>query len=55
MVGRQGHCWPSPASSRLNLGYLDPASINIDEWKGREHEGILYVPKAGEILYRVKQ
>jgi nickel-dependent lactate racemase len=40
--------------ARLNLGYLDPASINVDEWKDREDEGVLYVPKAGEILYRLK-
>jgi lactate racemase len=39
---------------KVNLGYLDPQSINIDEWKGREDEGILLVPKAGEMLYRVK-
>jgi hypothetical protein len=37
----------------LNLGYLDPSRINLMEWQQREHEGILYVPKAGEILYRV--
>jgi len=41
--------------ARLNLGYLDPATINEDEWKNREDEGILYVPKAGEILYRLKR
>ncbi|MCX7609713.1 MAG: lactate racemase domain-containing protein [Anaerolineales bacterium] len=40
--------------ARLNLGYLDPASINPAEWQGREDEGILYVPKAGEILYRLR-
>ena len=40
--------------ARLNLGYLDPAKINIDRWIGREEEGLLYVPKAGEILYRLK-
>lgn len=40
--------------SRLNLGYLDPASIHPEEWKDRENEGILYVPRAGEILYRLK-
>lgn len=40
--------------ARLNLGYLDPATINVDEWKNKEDEGILYVPKAGEILYRMK-
>ena len=39
---------------RLNLGYLDPAKVNVDEWKDRENEGILYIPKAGEILYRLK-
>jgi nickel-dependent lactate racemase len=45
----------SPADcERLNLGYLDPAEINPDDWKDREDEGILYVPKAGEILYRLK-
>ena len=39
---------------KINLGYLDPDSINIDEWKNREDEGILLVPKAGEMLYRIK-
>jgi nickel-dependent lactate racemase len=37
-----------------NLGYMDPASINIAEWKNREDEGILVVPKAGELLYQLK-
>ncbi|MEW6406348.1 MAG: lactate racemase domain-containing protein [Chloroflexota bacterium] len=40
--------------AQLNLGYLDPSKINVDEWKDREDEGILYVPKAGEILYRLR-
>jgi nickel-dependent lactate racemase len=40
--------------ARLNLGYLDPAKVNPEEWKDREGEGILYVPRAGEILYRLK-
>jgi nickel-dependent lactate racemase len=39
---------------RLNLGYLDPASIHTKDWQDREQEGILYVPKAGEILHRLK-
>jgi len=39
---------------RINLGYMDPATINLEEWQGREDEGILLVPKAGEMLYRVK-
>jgi nickel-dependent lactate racemase len=41
--------------ARLNLGYLDPVKVNVDEWKNRQNEGILYAPKAGEILYRVKE
>ena len=45
---------PPEDCEQLNLGYLDPASINIEEWQNREDEGILYVPKAGEILYRLK-
>ncbi|MFM8319637.1 MAG: lactate racemase domain-containing protein [Chloroflexota bacterium] len=40
--------------ARLNLGYLDPNTIDPREWQDREDEGILYVPKAGEILYRLK-
>jgi len=40
--------------ARLNLGYLAPAKVNVEKWKDREDEGILYVPKAGEILYRLK-
>lgn len=43
---------PADECARLNLGYLDPAGVKIDEWQGREDEGILYVPKAGETLYR---
>ncbi|MBD2681067.1 MULTISPECIES: lactate racemase domain-containing protein [Nostoc] len=38
-----------------NLSYRDPATIKLMEWSHREHEGILLVPKAGEILYRLKQ
>lgn len=37
-----------------NLGYRDPASINPADWANREDEGILLVPHAGEILYRLK-
>src|SRR5262249_686158 len=46
---------PEERCRRLNLGYLDPNQINLDEWRDRESEGILFVPKAGELLYRVKQ
>lgn len=38
---------------QLNLGYLDPNKIDIQKWENRESKEILYVPKAGEILYRI--
>ncbi len=41
--------------ARLNLGYLDPASINLAEWEGRESEGILVVPRAGEMLHKIRR
>jgi hypothetical protein len=44
---------PPERCRRINLGYLDPASVHPQEWEGREDEGILVVPRAGEILYRV--
>jgi nickel-dependent lactate racemase len=37
--------------NRLNLGYCDPAEIDPAAW---EVEGGLYVPTAGEMLYRVR-
>ena len=40
---------------RINLGYRDPASIDVAAWTGREQEGILVVPRAGEMLYRLKR
>ena len=46
---------PPEDCARLNLGYMDPVQIKPDEWKNRADEGILYVPRAGEILYRVKR
>jgi nickel-dependent lactate racemase len=45
---------PEARCRQLNLGYLDPDSVNLDDWSDREDEGILVVPKAGELLYRLK-
>jgi nickel-dependent lactate racemase len=39
---------------KLSVGYLDPATIDLEAWRNREQEGILLVPKAGEMLFRVK-
>jgi hypothetical protein len=40
---------------KLALGYQNPAEINVADWQNREEEGTLYVPKAGEMLYRYKE
>jgi nickel-dependent lactate racemase len=45
---------PRERCEALNLGYLDPATLDLDEWTGREDEGILVVPRAGEMLYRLE-
>jgi nickel-dependent lactate racemase len=46
---------PEERCRRINLGYVDYRTIHPEEWQGREEEGILYVPNAGEMLFRVKQ
>jgi nickel-dependent lactate racemase len=45
---------PAEVCEQINLGYRDPRSINPTEWANREKEGILVVPHAGEILYKLK-
>lgn len=44
---------PEEECRAINLGYRDPATIDIGHWRGREDEGYLLVPSAGEILYRL--
>jgi len=44
---------PPARCRKIGLGYLDPATVNIDDWRGREEEGVLLVPRAGEMLYRL--
>jgi nickel-dependent lactate racemase len=38
---------------RLNLGYRDPASMRLEDFSNREEQGILLVPKAGEMLFQL--
>ncbi len=45
---------PEETCRSINLGYRDPTSINVAEWQDLEDEDTLYVPKGGEILYRLK-
>ncbi len=46
---------PEERCRRINLGYMDPALVKMEEWQGRERAGIVVIPRAGEILYRLKQ
>jgi nickel-dependent lactate racemase len=43
---------PEERCRRINLDYTDHREIDPEVWKGREKEGILYVPHAGERLFR---
>jgi nickel-dependent lactate racemase len=45
---------PRERCRRVNLGYLDPTTLRRQDWEGREDEGILVVPRAGEMLYRLR-
>lgn len=45
---------PEDECRAINLGYRDPASIRVETFQDREAEGVLLVPKAGEMLYRWK-
>jgi nickel-dependent lactate racemase len=46
---------PRELCDEINLGYRDPATINPEEFANRENEGIFYVPKAGEMLYHLRE
>lgn len=38
---------------QVNLGYLDLGSVKLEDWTGRESDGIAVIPRAGEKLYRL--
>jgi nickel-dependent lactate racemase len=44
---------PEAVCAGINLGYADPAAMDIEAYENREDEGILVVPNAGEMLYRL--
>ena len=46
---------PEDVCKKVNLGYIDYRTIDLKDWENREDEGILFFPKAGEILHRVKK
>jgi len=45
---------PEEVCRSINLGYRNPASINPAAFANREHEGVLLVPKAGEMLFHLR-
>jgi nickel-dependent lactate racemase len=45
---------PEAECRQINLGYRDPKTINPQDFANREDEGILLVPKAGEMLFHLK-
>jgi nickel-dependent lactate racemase len=44
---------PRETCEKINLGYMDPASVRLSDYMGREEEGILFVEQAGEVLHRL--
>ena len=45
---------PEKMCRQLDLGYIDPASIRVEDYQNREDEGILFVDHAGEVLHRIR-
>lgn len=46
---------PEEECRAVNLGYCDPASINLQEWQSDTSGETLFVPHAGEVLYRLRK
>src|SRR4051812_16706201 len=46
---------PEETCRRINLGYRDPATIRPADYANREEEGLLAVPKAGEMLFHLRK
>ncbi len=44
---------PRDRTEHVNLAYLDPATVHPSGWPTRVERGMLVVPRAGEMLYRV--
>jgi nickel-dependent lactate racemase len=44
---------PEQTCRRINLSYRDPKTIRIADFTNREDEGVLIVPKAGEMLFKL--
>jgi hypothetical protein len=45
---------PAQRCRKVNLAYVDYHTPDPIQWVGREAEGVLVGPQAGEVLYRVR-
>ena len=45
---------PEAVCRKINLGYRDPKSIRQEDFANRQERGVLLVPKAGEMLYHLR-
>lgn len=45
---------PADVCRKINLGYRDPSTIRPEDYANREGDGVLLVPRAGEILHQLK-
>ena len=46
---------PEETCKRINLNYLDPASIDIEKMKQSQDDDLLVVENAGQVLYRLQE
>lgn len=46
---------PEDLCRRINVGYMDPRTIRLEDYMHREAEGVLFVDHAGEVLHRLTE
>jgi nickel-dependent lactate racemase len=46
---------PEERCTRLGLGYLDPETIDLASWRAAADDDLLFVPHAGERLFRLRE
>ena len=45
---------PRDVCASIKLGYRDPATIDPEDYTGRENDGVLLVPDSGEVLFHLR-
>ncbi len=46
---------PKEVCASVNLGYRDPRSIDVNQWRAMQGDDSLVVDNAGQVLYRLRQ